>query len=176
MGYQVWNGKDNIYTPGGKMYTAEEWKEKYEWIKYPGAKMIITTPPINGGVALEFTAVVENYKRMGAPITDDMTDEEICDLINEWDVKDPDPFVSPEERIAAALEAQIVLSTSVDTMSLDNETESFEIKKDKNGHSPAFYRIKGIYTFGLWPKSIVELCVSNGQITREEADSIYMGV
>lgn len=108
--YQIWDKKKDIYTPGrdenGKShFTAEEWKNLYPWIMIPGAKMIITADPINGGAALEFNSTVEQYKRIGADITDGMSDDEILAAIEEFENNPPgadEPSV--EERTAAALE------------------------------------------------------------------------
>lgn len=103
--YQIWNKIDNIITPSGAEFTAEQWKNKYPWIKFPGAKMIITAGLINGGAAMEFNATVEHYKKQGADIHDGMSDDEILAAIEEFEDNPPganDPTV--EERTAAALE------------------------------------------------------------------------
>lgn len=103
--YQIWNKTDDIYTPSGRMFTAQEWADMYPWVKIPGAKMIITTGIINGGTAMEFEATKANYIRMGANITDGMTDEEVLSAIEAFEDNPPhanEPSV--EERTAAALE------------------------------------------------------------------------
>jgi len=103
--YQIWNGTDDIYTPSGAKFTAEEWREKFLYMKIPGAKMIISSGIINGGYAMEFTSTVAEYKRRGAEITDGMTDEEILAAIEAYEDNPPgadEPTV--EERTAAALE------------------------------------------------------------------------
>lgn len=103
--YQIWNGTDSIITPSGAQFTAQEWADKFPWVKAPGAKMIITTGPINGGCAEYFDSFVELRKRQGAAITDDMTDEEILTAIEDWEDSPPvsnEPSV--EERTAAVLE------------------------------------------------------------------------
>lgn len=102
--YQIWNKTDDIYTPSGAHFTAAEWAGQYPWVNIPGAKMIITTGIINGGAAMEFTATVEHYKRMGAAVTDSMTDAEILATIEDFEDNPPDPGPSVEERTAAALE------------------------------------------------------------------------
>ncbi len=105
MRYQIWNKTDPIITPSGAQFTAQEWADRYPWIKLPGAKMIITGGLINGGAAMEFTATVEHYRRAGAVIADGMTDEEILTAIEDFEDNPPganDPTV--EERTAAALE------------------------------------------------------------------------
>lgn len=85
--YQIWNGIDSITTMDGREFTAEEWANEYPWAKEPGAKMIITAGLINGGAAMEYEATVEHYKRMGADITDGMTDQEVLAAIEEFEDK-----------------------------------------------------------------------------------------
>lgn len=103
--YQIWNMQDDIYTPSNEKFTAEQWIARYPWINIPGAKMIITTGIINGGVAMEFEQTKKFYKEHGATITDDMTDEEVLAAIEDFENNPPgsgEPSV--EERTAAALE------------------------------------------------------------------------
>lgn len=104
MRYQIWNGTDPIITPSGAQFTAQEWADRWPWVKAPGAKMIITVGPINGGCAEYFDSFVAMRKKQGAPITADMTDEEILAAIEEFEDNPPDPGPSVEERTAAALE------------------------------------------------------------------------
>ena len=103
--YQIWDKVSDIYTPSGARFTPAEWKAKFPWINIPGAKMIITTGIINGGVAMEFEATKAAYIRQGAVITDTMTDEEVLAAIEDFEENPPgagEPSV--EERTAAALE------------------------------------------------------------------------
>lgn len=103
--YQIWNKVDDIFTPSGTKFTAQEWKEKYPWVDIPGAKMMITTGIINGGCAIEWGTAIEHYKRAGADIHDGMTDNEIIAAIEYFEDNPPgsdEPSV--EERTAAALE------------------------------------------------------------------------
>ena len=104
MRYQIWNKTDEIYTPSGARFTAQEWADRYPWCKLPGAKMIITAGLINGGAAREFPAAVEQYKRLGAAITDGMTDEEVLAAIEDYENAPPPADPTVEERTAAALE------------------------------------------------------------------------
>ena len=111
MRYQIWDKVSDVYTPSGAKFSAKEWAEKYPWSKIPGAKMIITSGIINGGCAMEMEATKEHYKRMGAQITDDMTDAEILAAIEEFENNPPSTGEStPEERIAAALELQNLMA------------------------------------------------------------------
>ncbi len=103
--YQIWNKTDTIITPSGAQFTAQEWADKFPWVKLPGVKMVISAGPINGGCAMEFSALVEQCRKRGAAITDGMTDEEILTAIEDFEDNPPganEPTV--EERTAAALE------------------------------------------------------------------------
>lgn len=109
MGYQIWNKTDDIYTPSGAVFTPSEWLSKYRWANIPGVKMVITTGPINGGVAMEYSAMKTRYKELGANITDSMSDEEVLRAIEEFEFnqnkpQEPDNTPTVEERTAAALE------------------------------------------------------------------------
>lgn len=110
MRYQIWNKTDDIYTPSGVRSTAAQWVEQYPWMNIPDAKMIITAGIINGGAAMEFTATVEHYRKLGAAITDDMTDEEVLAAIEDFEDHPPQGEPSAEERIAAAMEFQNAMS------------------------------------------------------------------
>ncbi len=113
--YQIWNKTDDIITPSGKQFTATEWANMYPWAKIQGVKMIITTPPINGGCAMEFEAYKESFIRRGANITDAMTDDEVLAAIEDFENNPPDPGPSVEERTAAALEFLAMSSLPDDT-------------------------------------------------------------
>lgn len=108
--YQLWNREDSIITPTGAEFSPEQWMARYPWIRKPNVKMIITAGVINGGAAMEFSTTVEAYKKMGAAITDDMTDEEVLAAIEDFEDHPPQGDPSAEERIAAALEFQNAIS------------------------------------------------------------------
>lgn len=110
MRYQIWNKTDDIYTPSGKRFTAEEWAARYPWSQIPGAKMIITAGLINGGAAMEFEATRQVYLQQGAAITDGMTDDEVLAAIEYFEDHPPQGEPSAEERIAAAMEFQNAMS------------------------------------------------------------------
>ena len=114
MRYAIWDKESNIYTLVGEEFTPEQWFARYPWARNPAIKMIIGGGVINGTVAMEFGSTVEHYKKMGAAITDDMTDAEILAAIEDFEDNPPvsdEPTV--EERTAAALEF-IALSSMPD--------------------------------------------------------------
>lgn len=115
--YKIWDKVSDIYTLGvdvnGKnRWTAEEYiRDIAPWASIPGIKVIIGGGVINGTVFMEFDATVEFYKKQGAAITDGMSDEEILAAIEAFEDMPPvDEEVSAEERIAAALEYQVMAS------------------------------------------------------------------
>lgn len=165
--YQIWNKTDDIITPSGAQFTAAEWADRYPWAKLPGVRMIITAPPINGGAALEFGAAKAQYRKMGAAITDDMTDDEVLAAIEDFEDNPPgasEPGV--EERTAAALEAQVLMMTPAE-MSEAGHTGGGAV-----GGSPAYNRVKRNYDRGLWPAALVNAAQAVGQINAAEAAEI----
>lgn len=104
--YQFWDKTSDLYTPSGKMYTAEQYLEKNRWAANPAVKCVISQGPINCGVFMEFGAMKNEYVRQGMEIPEGATDEEILDLIEAWEDRVIEAPVTAEERIAAALEYQ----------------------------------------------------------------------
>jgi len=176
MRYQIWNRTDDIYTPSGDHFTAQEWGQRYPWALIPGAKMIITTGLINGGAAMEFGATVAAYKAQGASITDGMTDDEVLVAIEAFEDNPPganEP--SSEERIAAALEAQVMMAEpETAMMSLaSNDAAAQSETKTAAGPSPAFSRVKRNFERGLWSAVMVQAAAARGYITEDEASTIF---
>lgn len=116
--YVIWDKKSDIFTPGvdkdtGKaQWTAQEYINYHApWASNPAVKIVVGGGVINGTIFMEFEAMSDHYKRMGAPITDDMSDREALDAIQEFeDAPRIADIASPQERIAAALEFQNLLT------------------------------------------------------------------
>lgn len=122
--YAIWDKTSDIYTLGkdenGKNHwTAAEYiSEHAPWASNPNVKVIVGGGGINGTVFMEYDATVDFYKKQGAAITDDMTDDEILAAIEDFEDNPPvSEEVTAEERIAAALEYQVMASLP------DEETE-----------------------------------------------------
>lgn len=165
--YQIWDKQSDIYTPSNERFTAEQWKQRYPWVNIPGTEMIITAGIINGGAAMEYSATVESYRKMGAAITENMTEEEVLAAIEAFEDNPPganEP--TNEERIAAALEGQVLMMSPAE-MSGEDETETGNV-----GASPAYQRIKRNYDRGLWSGALVNAAAAARQINRAEAAEI----
>ena len=176
--YKIWDKKETIYTPVGASNTPEQWVEKYPWAGLPNAKVVISDGLINGGFCGELSQMQKMYAEQGVAFTDDMTDEEILTAIEEFQLHPPgydQPTV--EERTAAALEAQVLLSIPEDETSstvtpMPMMAKTMALSSEEELESPGFYRVKQNYTRGLWNATLVNLAASKGQITQAEASKI----
>lgn len=104
--YVFWNKQDTVYTPSGEEFTAEQWKNRYKWTKIPSVKVVMSGGIFNGGFIAEFNQFKDHYKRQGATITDDMTDDQVLEAVETWETQPVEAEPTAEERIAAALEFQ----------------------------------------------------------------------
>ena len=114
--YAIWNKTDNLYTPSGAMFTPEQWIAKYKWINVPGMVPVISGGSFNGGYCGELHVLKDRYERAGCEFTEEMSDQQIIDTINDFeDAREESAKLSAQaaanvptdaERIAAALEYQ----------------------------------------------------------------------
>lgn len=193
MKYKIWDGVEDVYTPDGKKFSADEWREMFGWVNAPGAQMIIADAPINGAVAMEYEQTKTVYKNAGAKITDDMTVEEVLSAISVYEENPPVTVASAEERIAAALEAQVMMAEedieqltastfamrTVGAMAMDEPGTGLEVDAiptaitvEPEEESAAFVRTKNNYDRGLWSASLVKMAVKKGHITQAEYQKI----
>ena len=130
---------------------------------------------------MEFNQTVDYFKKAGANITDDMTDEELLAAIEDFELHPPgydQPTI--EERTAAALEAQVLMAMpeaetdTVSTMSV-KAAKVAAVASATPVESAAFQRIQRNYQKGLWSAALVNMAASRGQITSDEASAILNG-
>lgn len=178
MRYQIWDKQTDIFTPAGHKFTAAEWAARYPWVNQPGAKMVITTGIINGGTAMEFNATKDIYIKRGAKITDGMTDEEVLAAIEDFEDNPPGADMpSTEERIAASLEAQVMMATpDADVQATPMMARAMSLSADDaDALSVAAKRIQRSYQAGLWSAALVAMAVQKGIITAAEQQAILQG-
>ncbi|HWP80340.1 MAG TPA: hypothetical protein VN446_06815 [Candidatus Acidoferrum sp.] len=119
-GYKIWNKTDNLYTPAGTMFTPEQVFAKTPLAQV--ADFIICDAPINMGVFMEleqsravYKKLIEERKAVSPDstcplITEAMTGAEVCDAIYLFETEILAPPVTAEERIAAAMEFQNLMT------------------------------------------------------------------
>ena len=111
--YAIWDKVSDIYTPVGEKLTAEQWIARYGWINAAGAVPVVAAGLINGALIDELGQMKTRCEQMGATFDEGLSNEELLDAIEEFE-DTPRPVVeaepSAEERIAAALEYQNLLS------------------------------------------------------------------
>ena len=114
--YKIWDRKEPIYTLGadenGKMkWTAQEYiEEKAPWAENPNVKIIVGGGVINGLMFMEFEATKDFYVEQGCDFSACTNDKEVLATMEDWDTRVVKSVVSAEERIAAALEYQVMAS------------------------------------------------------------------
>lgn len=114
--YVFWDKQSDIYTPGvdrngkGHWTAAEYIAQKAPWAANPNVKILVADGLINGACFMEFNATKEHYKSMGAAITDGMSDVDALAAIEDFISNPPAAEPSAEERIAAAMEYQNIMS------------------------------------------------------------------
>lgn len=187
--YKFWDGEESIFTPSGAQFTAEEWKKEWPWVNAPGAKMVISTGAINGGFCAEFSLMKNNYS---AQIDfNGMTDEEALAAIEQFEDHPPQPEqpITAADRIAAALEAQVMMSeddvvedetTAIQpkmaTMAMRSVASADEpviaSESAVEEHSVAFDRINSNFVNGMWSSNLVKMAVRKGHITKSEYQEI----
>lgn len=111
--YKIWNRKDTIITPSGEVFTPEQWVAKHPICGIESIKSVISGGVINGALLMEFTSMVERATKAGCDFTNCETDQDYLDAIEAFEEARnvaASESVSTDERIAAALEAQVMMS------------------------------------------------------------------
>ena len=112
--YALWNKTDEIYAPSGRKFTPDEWIKEFGWINAPGAVPVISTGLINGAYSGELSQMKSRCEQMGATFEEGLDNQQLLDAIeafeDEQSAKPAETEPTAEERIAAALEYQNLLS------------------------------------------------------------------
>lgn len=118
--YAIWNKKDPILTPIGEVLTAEQWIQRYPVAGVDTITVVCAAGEINGAFFGTLGQMVELYTKRGCDFSTCETDQDKVDAINAFDeameaeaaaaAEAAANEVSTDERIAAALEAQVLMS------------------------------------------------------------------
>ena len=118
--YAIWNKKDPIITPLGEVLSPEQWIQRYPVAGVESITVICAAGEINGGFFGTLGQMVDLYEKQGCDFSACATPEEKLAAIEAFeDAKEAEAkaaaeaaanAISTDERIAAALEAQVLMS------------------------------------------------------------------
>lgn len=112
MKYAIWNKKDNIITPIGEVLSAEQWISRYPVAGLESITVVCGAGEINGSFFGTLGQMVKMAEDRGCDFTGCETDEDKLKRIESFEAElnalSPEP--TAEERIAAALEFQVMAS------------------------------------------------------------------
>lgn len=110
--YAIWNKSDPIFTPIGEVLSAEQWIARYPIAGVETIKIVCAGGEINGAFFGTLGQMKENAAQLGCDLTGCETDQDILDAIEAFEdaVNAAPAGPSTDERIAAALEAQVMMS------------------------------------------------------------------
>ena len=110
MRYKIWDRQETLITPTMEMLEPAQVFSQYPVSQLPAFKFVIADHPINMAVFMEFESTKQHYVQLGVEINEEMTEQEVLDAITAWEETPVQQSPSPEERIAAALEFQSLIS------------------------------------------------------------------
>lgn len=112
--YQIWDKVSPVITPIGEVLTAEQWMNRYPIAQVKGIDIVLAGGIMNGAFFGVLPTMIDMYERQGCDFSECTTNEEILDTIEVFEEEMNKPVESTEpttdERIAAALEAQVMMS------------------------------------------------------------------
>ena len=110
--YAIWDKVSPVIVPTGKMFTAEQWKEKYPVAALPSITVVCAAGEINGGFFGTLGQMEQMYAAQGCDFSGCETAEDKLQAIEAFEdaMNVGTDENTPEERIAAALEMQNMLA------------------------------------------------------------------
>ena len=110
--YAIWDKVSPIITPVGEVLTAEQWIGRYPVAGLSHITVICGGGELNGSFFGTLGQMVEMYGKMGCDFSACKTDQDKLEAIEAFEdaMNAPSTEASAEERIAAALEYQVMAS------------------------------------------------------------------
>lgn len=109
--YVIWDRKSPIITPIGEVLSAEQWVARYPVAGLEHITPVCAGGEINGAFFGTLGQMKETYIKLGCDFSECATDQEVLDMIEACeDALNTYDGPTAEERIAAALEAQVMMS------------------------------------------------------------------
>lgn len=110
--YAIWDKHSPILTPIGEVLSAEQWIDRYPIAGVETIKVVCGGGEINGAFFGTLGQMVEMYQKNGCDFSACKTDQDKLDAIEAFEdaMNAPSDEPSTDERIAAALEYQVMAS------------------------------------------------------------------
>lgn len=115
--YAIWDKQSPVIVPAGKVFTAREWMEKYPAAALERITVVCAAGEVNGGFFGTLGQMEQMYAAQGADFSACETAEDKLAVIEAFeDARNvPDETPTADERIAAALEYQVMASLPDET-------------------------------------------------------------
>lgn len=110
--YAIWDKTSPIITPIGEVLSAEQWKARYPVAGVESIKVVCAGGEINGAFFGTLNQMKDMYSKNGCDFSACKNDEDVLAAIEafEDEMNKPSDEPSTDERIAAALEYQVMAS------------------------------------------------------------------
>lgn len=114
--YAIWNKKDDVYTPSGEKFTAQQWIARYPIAEVPTVSVVCAGGVINGAFFGILSEMVDMYAKMGCDFSACEADQDYLDAIEAFEdemnapVEVVDASAVALENIAAQLEFQNMMA------------------------------------------------------------------
>lgn len=116
--YAIWDKTSSIITPIGEVLSAEQWKTRYPVAALDSITVVCAAGEINGGFFGTLGQMKQMYEAQGCDFSACTTNEEILQAIEDFEdaMNAPSDEPTTDERIAAALEYQVMASLPDETV------------------------------------------------------------
>lgn len=110
--YAIWDKQSPVIVPTGQVFTAAQWVEKYPAAALDAITVVCSAGEVNGGFFGTLGQMKQMYAAQGCDFSGCESDEAILEAIEAFEdaINTPDTTPTPDERIAAALEYQVLAS------------------------------------------------------------------
>lgn len=119
--YAIWDKVSPIITPVGEVLSAQDWKDRYPVANLDSITIVCGAGEINGSFFGTLGQMKDMYAAQGCDFSACTTNEEILQKIEDFEDEMNQPSTEPstDERIAAALEYQVMASLPDDTTNVE---------------------------------------------------------
>lgn len=114
--YVLWDKKSDVLTPVGEVLKPEQWIDRRPIAGV--VKTVVSGGTINGAFFGVYDDMINLYTKQGCDFSECVTEQDHLDTIETFEDnlnKVQENVISTDERIASALEAQVLMSMPDDT-------------------------------------------------------------